>query len=106
MNFVRHPTNNHALGAPGGWDHAAEPCGVLPVTVVPNAAAGVELVSYWKPTVDELIELNSGGFVTLHVLGSSHPVVAMGVSPRLAPAADVVPAPAQGTPRRRAGDAA
>lgn len=104
MNFVQHPTNNHAMGAPKGWDHGAEPCGTLPMTVRPHATAGVELVSYWKPTVDELIELNSGGLVTLHVLGAGHPVVAMGVVPR--PTVQVQMTPAPDTPRRRAGDAA
>lgn len=103
MNFVQHPTNNHAMQPPAGWNHEAEPCGALPLTVLPHPTAGAELVSYWKPTADELIDLNSGGLVTLHVLGSGHPIVAMGVSPR--PTAQVAPPPTEGTPRRRAGDA-
>lgn len=103
MNPTPHPTNNHAMSAPRGWDHEAEPCATLSLTVIPHPTAGIELVSYWKPTVDELIELNSGGLVTLHVLGQGHPVVALGVAPR--PVAAAQPASAQEAPRRRAGDA-
>ena len=102
MNFVKHPTNNHAFGAPPNWDQQAVPCGTLPVTIEPRDDGGAEITSFWQPSADELIELNSGGLVTLCVFGRGHPVVAMGVAPR--PTREQPQAPSADTPRRRAGD--
>lgn len=103
MNFVKHPACNHVIGAPRDWDQRALSCDALPVNVLPLPEQNcLQLTSYWKPTPDELIELNSGGYVTLGVLGRSHPVVTLGVVPRTT--AEVHHAPAADTPRRRAGD--
>lgn len=39
------------------------------------------MLSCWKPTPEELQTLNEGGFVTLGILGVSHPPVMLYVHP-------------------------
>lgn len=36
-------------------------------------------ISAWKPSAEELATLNSGGVVVLHVFGTQHPPVWVGV---------------------------
>lgn len=80
MRYTQHPSNNHVLGAPPGWDQKELPCGALPVTqlLVEGKPA---MVSFWKPDESDLAALAKGGMVTLWVYGASHPVVAVGVEP-------------------------
>lgn len=76
----QHPSNNHVFGAPGGWDQDKLPCSALPVTLGPTDEGGwAGIMSYWKPTDEELAVLNAGGLVKLTVLGRQHPVVSLGV---------------------------
>lgn len=37
------------------------------------------MVSFWRPTAEELEQLNAGGLVTLYVFGTMHPPVSIGV---------------------------
>lgn len=78
MNSVQHASNNRVLGAPSGWDQQSLPCDALAVT---DAKLGdvACIVSFWKPTPEELAALNAGGFVALHVMGRNMPPVAIGV---------------------------
>lgn len=70
--FVGH---QRVIGAPPDWEHGERgECLGLPVSI-----DGPWITSVWKPTADELAELNRGGGVTLHVHGHAHPVVALGV---------------------------
>lgn len=78
MRYIQHPSNNHVLGAPQGWDQKELPCGALPVTITTEEGRPV-MVSFWKPDAEELAVLNAGGSVSLWVHGVGHPVVAMGV---------------------------
>lgn len=80
MNKVQHPSNNKVLGAPQDWDQKRLPCGALAVTL---SAVGDTpcVVSYWKPTPDELVALNCGQYVALHVVGTTMPPVAIEVMP-------------------------
>lgn len=39
------------------------------------------MISIWKPSAEELAVLNAGGGVELIVLGTTHPVVSLGVAP-------------------------
>lgn len=80
MDFVPHPSNNLLLGAPADWDHSTTPCGALPATRTEHEGNPV-IVSFWKPTAEELHQLQAGATVALWVYGTSHPVVAVGVEP-------------------------
>ena len=60
MNKIQHPSNNGVLGAPAGWDQAELPCGALPITRT-HVGDLPAVVSYWRPSVEELAVLNSGG---------------------------------------------
>ena len=63
MNKIQPPSNNGVLGAPAGWDQ-----GDLPA-----------VVSYWHPSAEELAVLNSGGYITLWVLGATMPPVNLSI---------------------------
>ena len=78
MNRIQHHTNNAVLGAPAGWNQQDLPCGALPVTrtQIDGLAA---VVSFWRPTAEELAALNAGGAVQLCVLGQTMPPVSVGV---------------------------
>jgi hypothetical protein len=80
MDRTQHPTNNLVLGAPAGWDQQQLPCGALPVTqlMVDGQPA---MVSFWRPSAEELAQLQAGAFVSLWVYGAGHPPVAVGVTP-------------------------
>jgi hypothetical protein len=80
MDFVSHPSNNLLLGAPSDWDQSKTSCGALPATRM-EVDGNPVIVSFWKPTADELQQLQAGGTVALWVYGTSHPVVAVGVEP-------------------------
>lgn len=80
MDRTQHPSNNFVLGAPVGWDQKELPCSALPVTRMAVEGRPV-MVSFWRPTGDELAALNRGGTVALWVYGEGHPPVAVGVEP-------------------------
>jgi hypothetical protein len=62
----------HHLGAPQGWDEAAQgPCGRLHVRVLPEGICE----SAWEPTPDELAALNAGASIILGVVGGQPPVM-------------------------------
>ncbi|EIF30949.1 hypothetical protein BCh11DRAFT_06461 [Burkholderia sp. Ch1-1] len=78
MDRTQHPSNNAVLGAPAGWDQSGLPCGALPITRV--LAGGVHhVMSFWRPTPDELKALAAGAPVELWVVGQTMPPVALAV---------------------------
>jgi hypothetical protein len=80
MNKAQHRSNNGVLGAPAGWDQAALPVDALPITR--TTYDGVDaIVSFWRPTPDEVEALRRGAVVMLSVIGTSMPPVAVGVAP-------------------------
>lgn len=80
MNKMQHPSNNGVLGAPAGWSQAELPCSALPITRT-ECDGQPAIVSYWRPTVEELAALNAGEAVALWVIGHSMPPVALCVEP-------------------------
>lgn len=78
MNKIQHPSNNAVLGAPKGWDLGGLPCGALPITLT-KVGDQPAVVSYRRPTAEELAALNAGGSVALWVLGNTMPPVALEV---------------------------
>jgi hypothetical protein len=80
MNRMQHPSNNGVLGAPAGWDQKELPCGALPITRTECEGMQV-VVSYWRPTTEELAALNAGAAVSLMVIGHTMPPVSLSVEP-------------------------
>lgn len=74
MKFHQHSTNNMLLGAPPGMQN----CDTLPATMTTEPE--VIIASFWRPTEEELQVLNAGGSVVLHIFGTAHPPVALGVA--------------------------
>lgn len=78
MQKIKHPSNNDVLGAPAGWNQGALPCSALPIT---RAKFGEmeAVVSYWRPSAEELAVLNAGGSIELAILGRTMPPVMLSV---------------------------
>lgn len=80
MNKTQHRSNNDVLGAPAGWDQAALTIDALPITR--TTYDGVDaIVSFWRPTPEEIEALKNGAVVMLSVIGGGMPPVALGVAP-------------------------
>lgn len=75
MNPTQHLSNNGVLGAPPGWDQTQTTCHALPITRAINADREPLVLSFWRPTAEELHTLNAGGLVALHVYGLTMPPV-------------------------------
>jgi hypothetical protein len=76
MEIVRHPQTNHVFTAPHGQE---DDVSALPV-VIHQDQFGVGLFSFWKPSEEELAQLNAGHSIQLGIYSDSHPVVSMGVT--------------------------
>lgn len=64
-----------ALNAPKDWRPSRDgECAALPVKISEYNGQQA-LLSYWKPSVEELQALNEGSSVCLGVVGYSHPPV-------------------------------
>jgi hypothetical protein len=78
MNRTQHPSNNAVLGAPAGWDQKDLPCNALAITR--TECNGIpSVVSFWKPTADEIVQINAGASIALWVIGSTMPPVSLTV---------------------------
>lgn len=80
MERTQHPSNNAVIGAPVGWDQGTLPCSALPITRLDEDGLPV-MVSFWRPSAEELARLNTGGSVSLWIYGTEHPVVSVGAEP-------------------------
>jgi hypothetical protein len=78
MQKIQHPSNNGVLGAPADWDQGELPCGALPITRT-HVGDLPAVVSYWRPSVEELAVLNAGGSIALWVVGATMPPVMLDV---------------------------
>lgn len=77
MDRYQHRLCNAVLGAPPGA--TIEQCTALPVRRVQYEDGTPAVVSYWKPTEDELTLLRMGCTVRLIVHGHTHAPVHVGV---------------------------
>ncbi len=80
MNICDFP-GSRPLGAPKDWNQDLDGrCGVLPVVDALDEQSGFNFIySVWKPTADELEQLNNGGALRLGIMGTVHPVVNMAI---------------------------
>lgn len=75
MKPIKFPEANRNFGAPADWDEAQGPCESLPVH-----DDGQSLTSFWDFTLDERLAIARGGKFVMRILGTAHPVVALGVT--------------------------
>lgn len=76
MNFHQHGSNNMLLGRPSGMAN----CETMPATmIIDDDTRQTTIASFWRPTPEELAQLNAGESVVLYVFGAFHPPVAIGV---------------------------
>ena len=80
MNRTQHPSNNGVLGAPAGWDQENVTCNALPITRTEWDGIPA-IVSFWRPSAEELKALNEGQMIALWVAGLGMPPVALTVTP-------------------------
>jgi hypothetical protein len=75
VNPVEFEGQTTLLAPPAGTPRGE--CGALPVRIVPvpGSTYGGHILSYWRPTPEELAELNAGAHVRLAVHGGGHPPV-------------------------------
>ena len=76
----QHASNNGVLGAPAGWDQAELPVSALPITRV-DVEGRPAIMSFWRPTPEEIAAIQAGALVSLMVLGSNMPPVSLTVDP-------------------------
>lgn len=81
MRPTQHPSNNRVLGAPTGWDQADLPCGAIAITDVVLDGGQPAVMTFWRPSADELATLNAGGLVSLAIFGKTMPPVSIQVEP-------------------------
>jgi hypothetical protein len=81
MNKHHHHTNNAVLDAASGREHGVRTGDALAITRT-ECAGLPALVSYWKPSANELAILASGGSIALWVVGSTMPLVMLAVDPQ------------------------
>lgn len=72
MNPVEFEGQSTLLAPPPGTPRGE--CGALPVQVF-GGAFGFVFSSFWRPTIEELAQLNAGAHVRLAVHGAAHPPV-------------------------------
>lgn len=81
MNPIQHATSNDVLRPPAGVSH--EDCRPLYITrTIYHMGDGKQvpgIVSYWRPTQEQLALLNAGAPVFLSCLGLTHPPFSIGV---------------------------
>lgn len=79
MEIFKHPACTNHIGAPSDMQDGS--CETLPV-MYEQSEHGIFAVSFWKPTPQELADLNRGCTVALGVraVGRQHPVVWLSTS--------------------------
>lgn len=68
MNIYQHPACNEVLLPPKG----DADCRPLPILRMQDTDGVPVTMSFWKPTPEELQQLNAGGVIALHVWGRTH----------------------------------
>lgn len=81
MDVVTPKGFTRAPGAPADWNAERHgPVQALPI--IDHKVDGLPYMrSHWRPTPAEMAALDAGGTITLDILGTAHPVIAMAVEP-------------------------
>jgi hypothetical protein len=79
MMPTQHTSNNDVLGAPKDWDQGAMPCGALAITRCDIDGLPC-IMSFWRPSLEEINILKEGGTVALMVFGQGMPPVTLAAS--------------------------
>ena len=77
MFRFQHQSNNDVIGAPRGM--GSDECSALPVTRIQYADGTHAVVSFWRPTEEEIALIRQGRPVRLITLGQIIAPVALGV---------------------------
>ncbi len=80
MQNIKTKQQTRELGRPSDWEPTV-PCATISVvdTVIPvGDKVSNGMVTLWKPDAVEQAQLLSGGYLRLTILGTSHPVIAIG----------------------------
>lgn len=86
MIFLPFKASTRRMAPPAGWDQELDgPCGTLCILDAVDVQSGQNFqYSLWRPSPEELELLREGGAIQLGIMGTSHPVINMGVlSPEL-----------------------
>lgn len=75
MRVHQHASNNMILKAPEDMPD----CETVPATLVFDSDTETRVLTFWRPTEEELAALNKGHSVCLHVFGRAHPPVSLTV---------------------------
>lgn len=70
MNKYQHPDCNDVLGAPSGVSF--DQCNALPIQRAVLDSGQDCVVSFWKPTIEELSLINKGHAIRLIIWGRTH----------------------------------
>lgn len=73
MKCMMHGSNNMLLGAPKDMPN----CETVPATMFPDGQDGPMIATFWKPSPEELEQINANGFIVLWVWGNAHPPVGL-----------------------------
>lgn len=76
MNIFQHRACNDVLAPPRGDGD----CRPLPILRMQDTDGSPVVISFWKPTPEELQLLQAGAVVGLHIWGSTHAPLYVGVT--------------------------
>lgn len=77
MRPVQHITSNDVLVASSGF--GIEPCRALAITRHQYEDGAPAVMSFWQPSDAERAAIAAGKAVYIHVLGTTHPPIFVGV---------------------------
>lgn len=78
MNFFQHAACNFVLEPPKGA--TKDECSALPVLRTVDERGIPHVMSFWKPTEDELKKLNAGDSIAFVCQGGTHPPMMLRVT--------------------------
>lgn len=79
MYHIKHVNCNNILGAPKGEEDACDDLNIQRAHTMYGDRPVKCVVSFWKPTSEELALLNANGCIQLCVIGTTHPPLCLDV---------------------------
>ena len=78
MDHTQHSSCNAVLGAPKNWDQNTLECRPLAITHT-NWSGLPAVVSFWRPSKEDLEKLNNGALVAVWIAGMTVPPMFLAV---------------------------